>query len=142
VNDGTDIVGRRIGAALLDLAILVALLVVVGVIFGKAHTSSSGAGVNLTGASAIVYVALVLAYYVLSEASAGQTLGKRALGIRVRRLDGEPLGVGAVTIRTVLRAIDVLPLFYLLGFIVILVTGVNRRQRIGDLAAGTTVGLA
>lgn len=142
MNDATDIVGRRIGAALLDLVILVVLFTVVGAVFGKAYASSTGAGVNLTGASAIAYFAIVLAYYFLSEVSAGQTLGKRALGIRVRRLDGKPLGVGAVTIRTVFRAIDILPLFYLLGFIVILVSGANRRQRLGDLAAGTTVGPA
>jgi uncharacterized RDD family membrane protein YckC len=38
----------------------------------------------------------------------------------------------------VLRIVDGLPLFYLVGFIVMLSTG-SRAQRIGDLAANTIV---
>jgi uncharacterized RDD family membrane protein YckC len=45
-----------------------------------------------------------------------------------------------VAIRTILRLVDSLPFLYLLGFIVIMVT--PRRQRLGDLAGGTTVARA
>ena len=68
----------------------------------------------------------------------GQTLGKKLLGIRVARLDGGTPTTGNIVLRTILRPIDGLPFAYLLGLIVILATG-QRRQRIGDLAGGTTV---
>ena len=54
--------------------------------------------------------------------------------LRVVRADGRPAGMGEVAVRTVLRVID----NYLVGLIVMLATG-ERRQRIGDLAAGTIV---
>jgi uncharacterized RDD family membrane protein YckC len=138
-EDSADVVGRRIGAAVLDVLALIVLFVVIGLLFGKTHTGGGNASVNLTGTSAIVYFALVALYYVAFETTTGQTLGKRALDIRVQRLDGEQATLGAVVVRTVLRIVDFLPLFYGLGLIVILATGAKRRQRLGDLAAKTTI---
>jgi uncharacterized RDD family membrane protein YckC len=136
-NDSTDVLGRRIGAGLLDLIVLVVLLIIVGVIFGKGETSGSSASVNLEGVSALVWILLAFAYYGVLEATTGQTLGKKLLGIRVAKLDGSKPSGGAVAARTVLRIVDGL-LFYLVGLIVILATG-QKRQRVGDLAGGTTV---
>lgn len=79
-----------------------------------------------------------LGYYFGTEAAGGQTLGKRFLGIQVVRAGGGPAGAGPIAVRTVLRIVDALPFLYLLGFAFVLVTGV-RRQRLGDLAAGTLV---
>jgi uncharacterized RDD family membrane protein YckC len=44
-----------------------------------------------------------------------------------------------VLARTVLRIVDALPIFYIVGLITVLATGRGRRQRVGDLAAGTLV---
>jgi hypothetical protein len=46
-----------------------------------------------------------------------------------------------VAIRTVVRVVDWLPLLYLVGFLTMLATGA-RRQRLGDLAAGTGIARA
>jgi uncharacterized RDD family membrane protein YckC len=35
--------------------------------------------------------------------------------------------------------VDALPILYIVGFISIAVTGDGRRQRVGDIAAGTRV---
>jgi uncharacterized RDD family membrane protein YckC len=138
MEDATDVLGRRIGAALLDLVVLFVLLIVVGVIFGEDETSGGSVSVTLEGASALVWIVVALLYYGVSEATSGQTLGKRLLAIRVVRLDGHGRpGAGAIAARTVLRIVDGF-LFYLVGLIAILATGA-RRQRVGDLAAGTTV---
>lgn len=139
MSDPTDIVGRRIGAALLDVLVLSVLFVLVGVLFGRGRATSSSASVDLRGTSALVYFGLALAYYFASEATTGQTLGKRALGIAVRGRGGRPAGVGAIALRTALRVVDILPFLYLVGLLVVLTTGANRHQRLGDLAAGTTV---
>jgi uncharacterized RDD family membrane protein YckC len=42
-----------------------------------------------------------------------------------------------VAVRTILRIVDSLPAFYLLGFIVVVAS--KEKQRIGDMAAGTVV---
>jgi uncharacterized RDD family membrane protein YckC len=140
MDDSTDVVGRRIGAGLLDLIVLVVLLVVVGLIFGKGETSDNGASVNLEGVSALVWLLVAFLYYGVTEAMSGQTLGKRLLGIRVVKADGTKPSGGAIALRTVLRIIDGIA-FYLVGLIFILATG-RKRQRLGDIAAGTTVGRA
>jgi uncharacterized RDD family membrane protein YckC len=131
------ILGRRIAAGLLDVVVLLVLIVPVGVVFGQAHAGHGSAGVMLHGASVVVWVLLALAYYFFTEASSGQTLGKRVVGVRVTRLDGATPSTAAIALRTVLRVVDFLPAFYLLGLLFVLLGA--RRQRIGDLVAGTVV---
>ena len=67
----------------------------------------------------------------------GQTPGKRHAGIRVIREGGAPLDFQAACVRNLLGLADLLPGFYVLGAVLVLLTG--RRQRLGDLAAGTIV---
>jgi uncharacterized RDD family membrane protein YckC len=67
----------------------------------------------------------------------GQTIGKRFLGLRVMDLNGLRLQPSQIIIRNLLRAVDSLPLFYLVGGLACLAT-VNG-QRLGDLAANTIV---
>jgi len=67
----------------------------------------------------------------------GQTPGKRVAGIRVLRDGGAPVDFRSSAIRNLLRVADIVPGFYLLGGLLILVSG--RNQRLGDLAAGTLV---
>jgi uncharacterized RDD family membrane protein YckC len=67
----------------------------------------------------------------------GQTPGKKVLGISVINDDLSPVTLGTSMVRNLLRTVDFLPLFYLVGLITMLF---NRRfQRLGDLAAGTLV---
>lgn len=67
----------------------------------------------------------------------GQTLGKRVLGLRVMDARGLKLHVSQIVIRNVLRAIDTLPLLYMVGGVA---CAVNRySQRLGDIAANTVV---
>jgi uncharacterized RDD family membrane protein YckC len=67
----------------------------------------------------------------------GQTVGKRVMGLRVMDVNGFRLQPGQIIIRNLLRAVDSLPLFYLLGGVICLVT--RHGQRLGDLAANTIV---
>lgn len=67
----------------------------------------------------------------------GQTLGKRVMRLRVMDAGGLRLRFGQVVMRNLLRAVDSLPAFYLLGGAVCLLS--RRCQRLGDLAAGTIV---
>lgn len=85
----------------------------------------------------LVGLPISFAYYIYPEGNYGQTLGKMALDLVVVTEDGEPADYEAATIRTVMRVIDVLPVLYLFGFVLVLVT--DRKQRLGDLAADTVV---
>ena len=67
----------------------------------------------------------------------GQTPGKKALGISVINDDLSPVTLGTSMVRNLLRTVDFLPLFYLVGLITMLSN--QRFQRLGDLAAGTLV---
>src|ERR1022692_1469809 len=67
----------------------------------------------------------------------GQTLGKRLLGLRVIDAQGLRLQLPQIALRNLLRAVDGLPLFYLVGGTASLVS--RYGQRLGDLAANTVV---
>lgn len=66
----------------------------------------------------------------------GRTPGKRAAGLRVVRTDGAPVGLAESLARNVLRAVEV-PFGYAPGVLAIALG--PRRQRLGDLVAGTLV---
>lgn len=123
--------GSRVAAALLDLVLQVLAILTLaflGGLFGDA-------GVVLVSVGGFL---VMLGYPVLAEAFAGgQTVGKRALGLAVVRLDGAPVTFLGASIRNVLRVIDVLPGTYLVGAVAIFVS--PRNQRVGDIAAGTLV---
>ena len=93
---------------------------------------------------------LVVAFYVLSYFVVsigypiatewywrGQTLGKRLLRLRVMDAQGLRLQFSQIVIRNLLRFVDMLPLFYLVGGVTSLIN--RHAQRLGDIAANTIV---
>ena len=81
---------------------------------------------------------LFFGYPILTEALlGGRTLGKMAMGLRVRMVDGSPITPGAAIVRNLLRAADVFPNLYFTGIVAVFFT--ERQQRLGDLVAGTVV---
>lgn len=77
-------------------------------------------------------------YFALFEAFwNGQTPGKRLLRLRVIQQSGRPIGLFESMGRNLLRIIDMLPGFYLIGAVCIFTT--RRQQRLGDMVAGTLV---
>jgi uncharacterized RDD family membrane protein YckC len=87
----------------------------------------------------LTYLAFKLAYYMVLETVCGQTLGKKLTRLRVVGLDGNGVPANRVAARTIFRFIDEGPgLIPIPGLIAAIATG-GRRQRIGDLAAGTCV---
>jgi uncharacterized RDD family membrane protein YckC len=138
-TDSTEVVGRRIGALFIDGLLLGALFVVVGLVSGGGSSGNGKASVHLGGSATLVFLAITFVYFIVCEGTSGQTIGKRLLGIRVVSADGARASFGQAVGRTVLRLIDALPIFYIVGLISVLATGRGRRQRVGDLAAGTLV---
>jgi uncharacterized RDD family membrane protein YckC len=102
----------------------------------------------LSVAGALGQVVMVISYFALSIGYAiacewfwrGQTLGKRMLGLRVMDEQGLRLEFSQVAVRNLLRFVDYLPAFYLVGGAACVLTA--RSQRLGDLAANTIVARA
>lgn len=136
---------RRLGALLLDTVVYSILATVVNNVYGVTQATSgsppSGTGfAQYTTVTAVAWPWLVLlwmAYYIVPESLFGASLGKMVLGLCVVRVDGRALSVSAIVVRNLLRIVDALPFFYLIGGLAVLMTGYS--QRLGDRWAGTTV---
>ncbi len=125
--------GSRFIALLIDLVIVIA-------------TSSLISRLTwslLPEAAAVVLRALLLlvltwGYHVYFEVRhAGQSPGKRIMGIRVVDGRGLPLSFEQSFVRNVLRVLDALPVGYAFGALVCQFDGLRRR--LGDVAADTLV---
>lgn len=128
---GDAVLGRRAAAGILDLLAVAQLTVPVALIAGQAPA-------YLSRSAFLSWLALAFAYYAVPEAIWGTSLFKRVVGLRVTRTDGGRPKPWQIAVRTIVRVIDLLPILYILGFVVILIGG-SRQQRLGDLAARTTI---
>ena len=131
--------GNRIVAAILDNLIFVAWAVAV---FLLASFISKGVGQS-TPAIWLVGVLIGIPYVFYNLACEvflnGQSLGKKAMDLRVVRLDGTAPRLGDYFLRWLLRIVDTsLPVVG--GLVAIISIAANGKgQRLGDIAAGTAV---
>lgn len=115
----------------IDLAIRLVVVWMFGIVL--ALLGNAGVGLYL-----IVLFCVFWAYPVLFEVLRdGQTLGKRALGLRVVNANGTPVGWVASVVRNLMRTVDMLPLMYGFGLVASLADPHSRR--FGDMVAGTLV---
>jgi uncharacterized RDD family membrane protein YckC len=84
------------------------------------------------------YFAISIGYGIFLEwAFRGQTIGKKLLGLRVVDAEGMRLQFDQIVTRNLLRSVDMLPAFYLVGGVS---SWLSRKcQRLGDIAANTVV---
>jgi uncharacterized RDD family membrane protein YckC len=67
----------------------------------------------------------------------GQTMGKKVMKIKVVRIDGKKLGATDYFLRSIFQLVDY---FFTLGILgAVLISSSDRKQRMGDMAAGTAV---
>ncbi|WP_224996682.1 RDD family protein [Cesiribacter sp. SM1] len=121
--------GDRIGAYLLDSLLTGAYYVVLFLV--NSEVTELPTWLN------ILLILPPFLYHLLCEMLLnGQSLGKRQLNLKVVRLDGTQPGIGSYLLRWLLRPIDI----WLYGSVAIITILINGKgQRLGDLAAGTTV---
>ena len=132
-------IGSRFYAALID-TLLLALIVFIGFYVNRNFISGLGdvLGKWLGALGGILVFALFWGYYMVFEVTMnGQSLGKRALGLRVIKDGGYPIGFADSAIRNLVRVVDFLPFFYGAGLMAMLIN--SNWKRLGDLAAGTLV---
>ena len=126
-------IGDRILAFIVDLAIIVIYMILAAILM---------AGISGDNGSEMMYY-LVLGlpsflYYLLWETFwDGQTPGKALLQIRVVKMDGTKPHFSNYLVRWLLRIIDISLTSGGVAVVTILFNG--KGQRLGDIAAGTTV---
>ena len=133
-----DVLGRRVVAAVIDVAIIGILLVVIAKGLGNEEAREYSLWAETQGAPRTLFFLLTFAYYFGTELAWAQTLGKRVMKLRVVSEDGTKAGAGPVAIRNLVRAVDWLPSLYIVVAVTLFATG-ERRMRLGDLAAKTKV---
>ncbi|WP_048165992.1 RDD family protein [Palaeococcus pacificus] len=84
----------------------------------------------------LLYLGVYLAYFTVLEGTMGFTIGKRVLGLKVQKENGEPCGLREALLRNVLRVIDGIA-SYLVGALLIATS--RKKQRFGDIVAKTVV---
>lgn len=131
--------GERIAARLIDLGIFFGLYIIFVLLV--AVTGISGMIKSTTYLIPIVigiYAVSYVFYNLICEIFMnGQCVGKRIMKIKVISLDGGQPTIGQYFIRWLFRLVDFLLTAQVGGLICIAVS--EKKQRIGDIVAGTTV---
>lgn len=128
---------KRFLAWLIDIAIIGAYFVVAFIFIVPAlfEHASGDAEANAYWGKNMFYIPAALYWIVLEILLNGQTVGKKALKIRVINMTGGRPSWGQLIIRWLLRPIDITFTLGLGGLLTIVLT--KYAQRLGDLAAGT-----
>ena len=124
-------VGDRIVAFLLDAIIRILYAVGITQLFNWANLNIS------TAVLLIVFLPAILYYLWMEIFFNGQSIGKMTLGMKVVMLDGGQPPIGAYIIRFLLRVVDITLFSGGVAVIVIAISG--KGQRLGDIAANTSV---
>lgn len=123
-------VGNRVLAFMIDLAIIILFSLAIGYIMDNVGWAESQ-WVNI-----LFYFPVFFYDLYMEILNHGQSVGKMIMGLRVVRLDGTSPTIGGYILRWILRPIDVM----LSGSIAIICIALTENgQRLGDIAAGTTV---
>lgn len=154
-GDPTAVVGRRVGAFVIDFLITGVLYWALFFLFAERRADSPDESIQanltlgdttwaITGGKAalfiLIFIIVGLAYWAVLPGLTGWTVGKLTTGIRVVGPDGSvPSGAGRNLIRQLVGIVDYFPYFLpgLTGFIIALAAGGHRR--LGDMAAKTYV---
>lgn len=99
-------------------------------------------GFNFNMDSGWITIALIMTPYFLYHPLIemiwnGRSVGKKALGIQVRKMDGSRATIGNFLIRWIFRFFEISAMGGVVAILTILING--KGQRLGDIAAGTSV---
>lgn len=135
INQNSAHLGDRMLAFLLDTFIIIVYAILMGILLAMLDVQVTGRD---SWTVQLLLTLPIFLYYLLFEAfNNGKTIGKSALKIRVVMLDGSKPSFYSYFIRWVMRLIDVS--LSIGGIAVFTILWRGNGQRLGDVAAGTTV---
>jgi uncharacterized RDD family membrane protein YckC len=125
----------RFLAWLLDSCISIGVAAVLVMVLSVAEVFVQGFG---SAVAFVVWFLIDWGYMIAFETLwSGQTIGKRVMGLRVIQETGVRVSAHQSLLRNLVRPVDRLPLFYLVGGVAALFS--DSQQRLGDMIAGTIV---
>ncbi|MBX2828840.1 MAG: RDD family protein [Flavobacteriaceae bacterium] len=124
--------GERLLAFVIDGAIKWGYLVVVGAVFGAFENMDEWSQIAI---NTILGLPVVFYTLVLELLLGGQTIGKKALKIRVVKIDGYQATLADYVVRWFFRIIDI----WIFGIGFFFIAFSKQSQRLGDMATGTSV---
>lgn len=124
--------GERLLAFIIDTAIKTGYLLVLNWTFGAFENMDEWSQIAIN-----IVLSFPVMFYTLALESLleGQTIGKRALKIKVVKIDGYQASLADYVVRWFFRIVDIY--IFGLGFFVIMFS--KKQQRLGDMVAGTAV---
>jgi len=129
-------IGKRFLGHLIDF--LVKTIYVSTVILVLSNVAKLGGHYSFyTYLGIIICIPLVFYSFIFERFNDGQSLGKKAMKIKVVSIDGSPTTTGQFLIRWLFRILDIQS-FYGLVAIISIITG-EKGQRLGDRVANTCV---
>ncbi len=126
--------GTRTVAAAVDLLLWATVMLSAAALF-----LVTGLGASVVLVASAVIVSLVLYSFLFAALWSGRTPGKALVGIRVLDEDGFPASSGQHFLRALFFPLEAVALAFPVPLAVALVAATPRRQRLGDLVAGTLV---
>lgn len=128
--------GLRFGALLLDVLVTVAPMYALGFIDLAMADDTATAGPGIFFMIGVLYTIGMSIYQIYREGSTGQTIGKKALGISLRReADGSVLGFGMAFVRRLAHFLDSIACY--IGWLWPLWD--EKKQTFADKVCGTVV---
>lgn len=130
---------RRAAAYVVDLIIRAAILFLAAlVVLSTSSVATADFAGFETGILLLVFFALEWGYFVTFDVlSDGASPGKKAFQLRVIHQDGRPITLADSILRNLLRAADLLPMFYAVGVLSMMLD--RKFRRLGDFVAQTVV---
>lgn len=126
---------QRILGFILDVVILFAAYWLIMLLLG---ISLAFIGSGFVRIIAMSFPFLFLGYFIVSGIYLnGQTLGKKALNLKIMKYNGREIQVGTVLIREIFLFVEVMLTLGTLG--ALLIGASDRNQRLGDILANTVV---
>jgi uncharacterized RDD family membrane protein YckC len=130
-------IGDRILATIVDYLIFFAWALLTIALPAGTGILGGNSTMSIVYYSVVVALPILLYDFLCEWLLNGQSIGKIALKIKVVMMDGSQPGIGAYLLRWLLRLVDMRIMSGLVAVISVAATG--KGQRLGDLAAGTTV---
>ncbi|KMQ68107.1 transporter [Chryseobacterium sp. FH2] len=141
INFNIASVGERMLAFIIDMLIKVAYVIITLYLFFNFFNLDYFLRGLDTWSQMAIYIAITFPVHiyslVLESLMEGQTPGKKAVRIRVVKIDGYQASFGDYMIRWIFRLIDILMLSGVVGLISMIIS--KNNQRLGDMASGTAV---
>lgn len=140
INFTAASIGHRLLAFGIDLLIMIAYLITIFTLLfytGLSLVLESLDGWSQMAINSLIFLPVMFYSLLFESFFEGQSLGKKLVRIKVVKIEGYQASFGDYLIRWLFRMVDVVLSSGMVGFISIVMN--KKAQRLGDMAAGTSV---